>query len=144
MVKGALQAGIDTLDAVIADAVAAHLYVHLLADLPRIGTLNLAQIIGEVGPILERVTSFDQLTAETSIAPVARACSRTHTVAFRHDDPPTRLPSSVTPARLPAPRWHDPERLAGLVVADAHVFGERDRRGDASPPGLKCRACSDV
>lgn len=80
----ALQAGIDTLDTVIAEKAAAHPYAGLLADLPRIGTLNLAQIIGEVGPILERATSFDQLAAETGLAPVTRSSGKTHSVAFRH------------------------------------------------------------
>jgi hypothetical protein len=80
----ALQAGIDTLDTVIAAKATAHPYAGLLAALPRIGTLNLAQIIGEVGPILERATSFDQLSAETGLAPVTRASGKTHTVAFRH------------------------------------------------------------
>ena len=80
----ALQAGVDTLDTVIAEKVAVHPYAGLLANLPRIGTLNLAQIIAEVGPILERATSFDQLAAETGIAPVTRASGKTHTVAFRH------------------------------------------------------------
>jgi transposase len=64
----ALQAGIDTLDTMIAARVSAHPYAGLLATLPRIGTLNLAQIIGEVGPILERATSFDQLATETGLA----------------------------------------------------------------------------
>lgn len=80
----ALQAGIDALDTAIADAVAAHPYAQLMADLPRIGTLNLAQIIGEVGPILERADSFEQLTIETGIAPVTRASGKSHVVAFRH------------------------------------------------------------
>jgi hypothetical protein len=80
----ALQAGIDTLDTVIAEKVTTHPYAGLLADLPRIGTLNLAQIIGEVGPILEHATSFDQLAAETGIAPVTRSSGKTHAVAFRH------------------------------------------------------------
>jgi len=79
-----IQVSIDALDTVIADAVANHPYARLLADLPRIGTLNLAQIIGEVGPILERAASFDQLAAETGIAPVTRASGKSHTVAFRH------------------------------------------------------------
>lgn len=80
----ALQAGIDTLDTVIAKKATAHPYAGLLAGLPRIGTLNLAQIIGEVGPILERATSFDQLAAETGLAPVTRSSGKTHSVAFRH------------------------------------------------------------
>jgi hypothetical protein len=46
--------------------------------------LNLAHIIGEVGPILERTTSFEQLAAETGMAPVTRASGKSHTVAFRH------------------------------------------------------------
>ncbi|WP_330228174.1 IS110 family transposase [Nocardia sp. NBC_00508] len=79
-----IQTSIDALDAVIADALAAHPYARLLADLPRVGTLNLAQIIGEVGPILERANSFDQLAAETGIAPVTRSSGKIHTVAFRH------------------------------------------------------------
>jgi hypothetical protein len=44
--------------------------------------LNLAQIIGEVGPIPERATSFEQLAAETGMAPVTRASDKSHTVAF--------------------------------------------------------------
>ena len=52
--------------------------------MPRIGELNLAQIIGEVGPILERAETFEQFAAETGLAPVTRASGKTHTVAFRH------------------------------------------------------------
>ena len=83
----ALQAGIDALDIVIAEKATAHPYAGLLADLPRIGTLNLAQIIGEVGPILERATSFDQLAAETGLAPVTRSSAKP--TPWRSDTPPT-------------------------------------------------------
>lgn len=79
-----IQAGLDQIDATIAEAVNRHPYARLLADLPRVGVLNLAQIIGEVGPILERANSFDQLAAETGLAPVTRASGKSHTVAFRH------------------------------------------------------------
>lgn len=79
-----IQAGLDQLDTLITVTVADHPYAQLLADLPRVGVLNLAQIIGEVGPILERATSFEQLATETGIAPVTRASGKTHTVAFRH------------------------------------------------------------
>lgn len=68
----------------IADADAAHPYAQLFAGLPRVGTLNLAQVLGEVGPILERTTSFDQLVAETGIAPVTRASGKTHAVSFQY------------------------------------------------------------
>lgn len=114
----ALQAGIDTLDTVIAEKATAHPYAGLLADLPRIGTLNLAQIIGEVGPILERATSFDQLAAETGLAPVTRSSGKTHTgrsgtpptaARARHCTPgwttavdPVTGPSSATPRHAPA------------------------------------------
>ncbi|WP_435592141.1 IS110 family transposase [Nocardia sp. bgisy118] len=83
-VMASLQQRLDELDILIRDAVTAHPYAALLASLPRVGVLNLAQIIGEVGPILERVTSFDQLAAETGLAPVTRASGKVHTVAFRH------------------------------------------------------------
>jgi transposase len=89
-----IQAGIDALDTLIADAVEQHPYAALLAGLPRIGVLNLAQIIGEVGPILERCNTFDQLAAETGIAPVTRASGK-HTPSL----------SVTPPTARPAKRW---------------------------------------
>ncbi len=117
----ALQAGIDALDKTIADAVARHPYAALFADLPRIGVLNLAQIIGEIGPILERATGFEQLAAETGVAPVTRASGKTHTVAFRH--------ATNRRARQALHMWFDNSRRgdswAGKRYDDARARGQR-------------------
>ncbi|WP_231644847.1 IS110 family transposase [Sciscionella sediminilitoris] len=79
-----IRAGINQVAAAIAETVARHPYTPLLTVVPRVGLLNLAEIIGEVGPVLERATSFEQLATETGTAAVSRASGRTHTVAFRH------------------------------------------------------------
>ncbi|MFD3707650.1 IS110 family transposase, partial [Nocardia sp. NPDC058658] len=117
----ALQAGIDALDKTIAAAVETHPYARLFADLPRIGVLNLAQIIGEVGPILERATGFEQVAAETGVAPVTRASGKTHTVAFRH--------ATNHRARQALHMWFDNSRRAdpwaGQRYADARARGQR-------------------
>jgi transposase len=116
-----IRAGIEALDAVITDAVTVHPYARMLADLPRVGTLNLAQIIGEVGPILERCTSFDQLAAETGLAPVTRASGKQHTVAFRH--------ATNRRARQSLVFWIDNSRRAGgwaeRRYTDARARGQR-------------------
>jgi transposase len=80
----AIRATIRTLDTAIAEATKTHPYAPLLATLPRIGTINLGQIIGEIGPILERATSCAQLAAETGAAPVTKESGKSHTVHFRH------------------------------------------------------------
>lgn len=123
----ATQAGLDQLDAVIAEAVARHPYAPLLADLPRIGVLNLAQIIGEVGPILERTTSFEQLAAETGMAPVTRASGKSHTVAFRHATNRYARQSLVT--------WIDNSRRASTRAEDRYTAARE--RGQRHPHAIR-------
>jgi transposase len=71
------------LESLIAAQVTAHPYAHLFAAMPRIGTLNLAQIVAEVGPILERAENAEQIAAEAGVAPVTYASGHKHAVAFR-------------------------------------------------------------
>jgi transposase len=123
----ALQAGIDALDIVIAEKATAHPYAGLLADLPRIGTLNLAQIIGEVGPILERATSFDQLAAETGLAPVTRSSGKTHTVAFRY--------ATNRRARQALHTWLDNSRRSSDWAAQRYAAARA--RGQRHPHALR-------
>jgi transposase len=80
----ALNATISRLEGAIAAAVEEHPYAPLLASMPRIGTVNLGQIIGEIGPMLERATSAEQLIAEAGVVPVTRASGKSHTVVFRY------------------------------------------------------------
>ncbi|WP_406272567.1 IS110 family transposase [Nocardia sp. NBC_00881] len=122
-----LQTSLDQLDTVIAEAATAHPYARLLADLPRIGVLNLAQIIGEIGPILERANSFDQLAAETGLAPVTRASGKTHTVAFRH--------ATNHHARQALVTWIDNSRRAS-DWADQRYTAAR-QRGQRHPHAIR-------
>ena len=80
----AIRTTIRELDTAIAQAVTAHPYAALIAGLPRIGTINLGQILGEIGPMLERATSFAQLTVETGAAPVTKESGKHRAVTFRH------------------------------------------------------------
>lgn len=67
----------------IADAVTAHPCAPLFATMPRIGKVSLGQVIGEIGPILERAHTCEQLIAETGVVPETRASGESRTVAFR-------------------------------------------------------------
>jgi transposase len=80
----AVRATIGELDREIAAAVKAHPNAPLLATMPRIGTINLAQIIGELGPILERSRSCEEFIAEAGVVPVTRASGKHRAVTFRH------------------------------------------------------------
>ncbi|WP_268246343.1 transposase [Streptosporangium pseudovulgare] len=75
---------IKTLEVTIEQVLRDHPYADLFQALPRVGIVNMAQIVGEVGPMLERGLTAEQLTAEVGMAPVTRASGKVHTVGFRH------------------------------------------------------------
>jgi transposase len=122
-----LQTGLEQLHTAINEALKRHPYAALLAELPRIGVLNLAQIIAEVGPILERAISFDQLAAETGLAPVTRASGKRHTVAFRH--------ATNRHARQALITWIDNSRRAS-TWADQRYTAAR-ARGQRHPHAIR-------
>jgi transposase len=68
---------------VLADRVQAYPRSELLSALPGVGTVNLAQILAEVGPILDRVDNAEQAAAECGAAPVTKASGKTNGVYFR-------------------------------------------------------------
>ena len=74
---------IAALEAAIAKRVACHPRAKLLAALPGVATINLAQLLAEVGPILDRVPSAEHAAAECGAAPVTRASGKTSGVYFR-------------------------------------------------------------
>jgi transposase len=82
LVQG-IRVTIRTLDKAIAEAVETHPYAPLFATMPRIGKVNLGQIIGEVGPLLERAQTCEQFIAEAGVVPVTRASGKSRSVAFR-------------------------------------------------------------
>lgn len=78
-----LLATIADLDRAVAAALPEHPKAALLAPLPRVGGVNLAQILAEVGPILERAATVEQAAAEAGAVPVTRASGKSTAVCFR-------------------------------------------------------------
>ncbi|WP_328981501.1 IS110 family transposase [Streptomyces mirabilis] len=70
-----LQATITQLETTIKKCLARHPRAVLLARLPGVGTINLAQLLAEVGPILDRVESAEQAAAEST---AQKPIQRTH------------------------------------------------------------------
>jgi transposase len=78
-----LLATIADLDEAITTRLAKHPKAHLLARLPRVGQLSHAQLLAELGPILDRTSSADHAAAEAGATPVTRASGKTSSVHFR-------------------------------------------------------------
>jgi transposase len=76
-------AGISDLERAINKHLATHPKARLLATLPYAGTISLAQLLAELGPILDRASSVDQAASEAGATPVTRASGKTSTVRFR-------------------------------------------------------------
>ncbi|MFB7632304.1 transposase [Streptomyces sp. NPDC056149] len=83
LVQG-IRATIRALDKAITTATETHPYAPLSATMPRTGKVSLGQIIGELGPILERAQSCEQFIAEAGVVPVTRASGKSRTVTFRY------------------------------------------------------------
>ena len=117
-----LQATIGELETAIKQRVAQHPRAKLLSGLPGVGTINLAQLLAEVGPILDRVSNAEQAAAECGAAPVTRASGKTSGVYFRWAANPrarTALTAFAHNARMQSP-W------AGQLYADARARGKRN------------------
>jgi transposase len=117
-----LQAAITGIEHLSAERVAACPRARLLRSLPGVGTINLAQLLAEVGPILDRATSAEQAASECGAAPVTRASGKTTGVYFRWAAS-TRARKAITAfahnARMQSP-W------AAKLYADARARGKRN------------------
>ena len=117
-----LQATIGELETAITQRVAQHPQAKLLRALPGVGTINLAQLLAEVGPILDRVSSAEQAAAECGAVPVTRASGKTSGVYFRWAANPrarTALTAFADNARMQSP-W------AGRLSADTRARGKHN------------------
>jgi transposase len=74
---------IADLDRAIGATLLEHTKASLLAPMPRIGEINLAQIVAEIGPILDRAVDVDHACAEVGATPVTRASGKSTSVSFR-------------------------------------------------------------
>lgn len=75
---------IADLDRAIAAAVDQHSKAQLLRPLPRVGTINLGQLVAEVGPLLDRADTADQAAALCGAVPITKRSGRQHNVTFRY------------------------------------------------------------
>jgi transposase len=113
---------IAELEAAIATRVARHPRAQLLASLPGVGTINLAQLLAEVGPILDRVPSAEHAAAECGAAPVTKASGKTSGVYFRwaaNRRARKALTAFAHNSRLASP-W------AGRLYTEARARGKRN------------------
>ncbi|MER6526395.1 IS110 family transposase [Streptomyces sp. NPDC001508] len=117
-----LQTTIAQLETTIKDRLARHPRAILLAALPGVGTINLAQLLAEVGPLLDRVESAEQAAAECGAAPVTKASGKSHGVYFRWAAN-TRARKAITAfahnSRMQSP-W------AASLYANARARGKRN------------------
>lgn len=74
---------IADLDRAIGAGVLTHPKAYLFASMPRIGEINLAQIVAEVGPILDRAVDVEHACAEIGAVPVTKASGKGRAVTFR-------------------------------------------------------------
>jgi Transposase/Transposase IS116/IS110/IS902 family len=74
---------IADLDRAAGAALLEHAKAPLLAPLPRIGEINLAQVVGEVGPILDRAVDVEHACAEVGATPVTKKSGQSESVHFR-------------------------------------------------------------
>ena len=89
-----LQATIGELETAITQRIAQHPRAKLLRELPGVGTINLAQLLAEIGPILDRVSTAEQAAAECGAVPVTRASGKSSWVYFRWAANPAPAPPS--------------------------------------------------
>jgi transposase len=79
-----LLATIADLDRALAAGLLGHEKAQTLAPLPRIGEINLAQVVAELGPVLDRAENVEHAAAEVGAAPVTKASGEHRAVCFRH------------------------------------------------------------
>lgn len=126
LIQSAL-ASIAHLDAVIGAALLMHPKAELLAPLPRIGEINLAQIIAEVGPLLDRCDNADQAAAGCGVAPVTRQSGKTRNVQFRF--------SSNAKARVALTCFADNSRHSSPWAS--HLYTTARKRGARHPHAVR-------
>ena len=96
-----------------------HAKAKLLAPLPRIGEISLAQVVAEVGPILDRASTVEHATAECGAAPVTKASGKSKAVTFRWARPTPRPATPLPPSPATPGTAHRRPRSTALTPAAA-------------------------
>jgi transposase len=123
----ALLATIADLDRAIAAALPEHPKAALLTPLPRVGAVNLAQILAEVGPVLDRAADVEQAAAEVGAAPVTKASGKGKAVCFRW--------AANARARQALGTWADNSRHASAWAA--RLYRDARARGKRHPHAIR-------
>lgn len=112
---------IQSLERSIRGLLAEHPKTALLASLPRIGDgVNLAQVIAEVGPILDRCLDVEHAAAEAGAAPVTKASGKARVVSFRW--------AANTRARQALQLWVNNSRYASPWAAQMYARAIADHK----------------
>lgn len=127
-----LNTEITRLERDIADALATHPKTPLLQTLPRVATVSLAALIAEIGPLLERCDSPEQVAALCGAAPVTRASGKSRTVGFRY--------TANKPARVAITGFADNSRHSSAWASDA--YRRARARGARHPHAVRILARS--
>ncbi len=118
---------IAELDGAIGAALVVHPKAALFAQMPRIGEISLAQVLAEVGPILDRAADVDQACAEAGAAPVTKESGKGRAVVFRW--------AVNTRARDALGIFADNSRHGSAWAATA--YGDARRRGKRHPHAVR-------
>jgi len=125
-----LLATLDDLDRAVAAALPEHPKAALLASLPRVGQVNLAQILAEVGPILDRAADVEHAAAEVGAVPVTRTSGKARAVCFRW--------AANARARQALGTWADNSRHASPWAAK--LYRDARARGKRHPHAIRILA----
>jgi transposase len=118
LVRTLLQTIAD-LDRAIAATVDQHAKAQLLKPLPRVGTINLGQLVAEVGPLIERTTSADEAAALCGATPITKRSGQQRSVTFRY--------ATNTKARKAITLYADNSRRASPWAE--HIYRDARARG---------------
>jgi transposase len=124
---GLLNAEVARLERDAHDVLAAHPKAALLKDLPRVATVSLAQLIAELGPLLDRCQNAEQVAAICGAVPVTRESGKSRTVGFRY--------AANKPARVAITGFADNSRHSSAWAADR--YRQARERGARHPHAVR-------
>ena len=118
---------ITDLDRAIGACLLEHPKAQLLASMPRIGEVNLAQIVAEIGPILARAVDVEHACAEVGASPVTKESGKGRAVTFRW--------AVNTRARQALSTYADNSRHASPWAAQ--LYADARKRGKRHPHAIR-------
>lgn len=115
------------LDRALVAALPEHPKTAILASLPRVGEINLAQILAEAGPILDRALDVEHAAAEVGASPVTKQSGKSSSVQFRW--------AANTRARDAFATFADNSRHGSPWAAK--LYADARRRGKRHPQAVR-------